>query len=217
MRHFRWFKRSHIAIRPVRFRIGAVVVAAGLSRRMGQPKVLLEWGAGRTILDHILICVKKAHLDQIIVVTGHRADEVALIAQRQGVETCFNPNFEVADMLSSLKVGIAALDSSMDAVLIVLGDQPMVRTNTIRRVMRAYQRSHMGLVIPSYQMQRGHPIVLDRRYWGEVLALDETRSLRDVIKTHNDAIYYVNVDDDHILRDIDTPDAYNEAKQRAGL
>lgn len=177
---------------------------------------MLEWGAGQTILGHILHQISAAGIDTITVVTGHQADQVGAIAAANGAHVVFNAHYAEGDMLSSLQAGIAALDGAVDGVLIALSDQPMMRTDTVRRVVRLYRRRG-GIVIPSYQMRRGHPIVMDRRYWADVLSAGKETSLRDVIRAHSDAIRYAVIEDDHILRDVDTSQAYEAEKRRAGL
>jgi len=98
-----------------------------------------------------------------------------------------------------------------------LGDQPSLQARTIHQVLTAYAEGQGEIVAPSYQMRRGHPILIDRRYWSEILALPAEGAPRDVIERHKDRIAYVNVHSDSILRDVDTPEAYRDERRRAGL
>ncbi len=201
----------------VQRRVGAVVLAAGLSRRMGQPKVLLPWSDRKTILEHILEQLVLARVPHIVVVTGHRADEVESRAARLGVPTVRNPDFAAGEMLSSLKVGLQALPAQVSAALVVLGDQPRIQPRVIADVLTAYAEGAGHIVAPSYQMRRGHPILIDRRYWPEILSLPPGGAPRDVINRHSDQVAYVNVDTDSVLRDVDTPEDYQQERRRAGL
>jgi len=204
-------------IHEVQRHVGAVVLAAGLSSRMGQPKVLLPWSGGRVILEHILEQLRLTHVSNVTVVTGHRSGEVTAIAQRTGAAIAFNADYATGEMLSSLKAGLAAQPDHISAVLVVLGDQPSLQARTIHQVLTAYAEGQGEIVAPSYQMRRGHPILIDRRYWSEILALPPEGAPRDVIERHKDRIAYVNVHSDSILRDVDTPEAYREERRRAGL
>jgi len=197
--------------------VGAVVLAAGLSRRMGQPKVLLPWSGRKTILEQILDQLILARVPHITVVTGHRAEEVGAIARRSGVNDVFNPDYARGEMLSSLKAGLAAMPSHVAAALVVLGDQPRIQARVVAQVLTAYAEGAGDIVAPSYQMRRGHPILIDRRYWPEMMALPEGGAPRDVINRYQDRIGYVNVDTDSVLGDVDTPDEYHEERRRAGL
>jgi molybdenum cofactor cytidylyltransferase len=198
-------------------RVGAIVLAAGMAKRMGRPKVLLPWTNGTSILDQILMQLAAGGVHHVIVVTGHAAEEVESISLRHGVASAHNPDFETGEMLSSLKVGLHAMPANVSAALVVLGDQPRLQSCVVQQVLHAYAEGKGDIVAPSYQMRRGHPILIDRRYWDELLALPDDGAPRDVINAHSDRIAYVNVDNDSVLNDVDTPEDYDEARRKAGL
>ena len=198
-------------------RVGAVVLAAGLARRMGQPKVLLAWEAGSTILDHILKQLQAAGVEDVVVVTGHEAYKVREIAAQHNVTTIHNPDYAMGEMLSSLKIGLRAMPDNVTATLVVLGDQPRIQPEIVRLVMQAYADGKGSIVAPSYEMRRGHPILIDRQYWNEILALPVDGAPRDVINAHAGEIAYVVVDTDSVLGDVDTPEDYDKERRRAGL
>jgi molybdenum cofactor cytidylyltransferase len=197
--------------------VGGVVLAAGLSSRMGQPKVLLPWENDRTILEHILLQLRAAGVSEIVVVTGRAADEVRQTAERAGAAVVHNADYQTGEMLSSLKVGVKALPEQVTAALVVLGDQPRIQPETVRAVVDTYADNKGKIIAPSYQMRRGHPILIDRRYWGELLALSADGALRDLLNAHSGEIAYVLVDNDSVLHDIDTPDEYQQERRKAGL
>ncbi|NDJ62578.1 MAG: putative selenium-dependent hydroxylase accessory protein YqeC [Chloroflexi bacterium] len=209
--------RSRDPVYEVRRPVAAVVLAAGLSTRMGEPKVLLPWINQKPIIEHIIEQLILARVDQVVVVTGHRATEVAEIAARWGVNVAHNPNYATGEMLSSLKTGLHALPAQMGAALLVLGDQPRIQPQVIGQVIAAYTEGEGSIVAPSYQMQRGHPILIDRRYWPEIMALPKDSAPREVINRHAGEIAYVTVDTDSVLRDVDTPQDYQDERWRAGL
>lgn len=197
--------------------VGAVVLAAGMSTRMGQPKVLLPWTERRTIIEHIVEQLIHSRIDHIVVVTGHNADEVKALVKPLGARVVFNRGYKTGEMLSSLKVGLRALPEHVAAGLVVLGDQPRLQTRVIYNVLKAYAEGAGEIVAPSYQMRRGHPILIARRFWPELMSLKRSAAPRDVINAHQDSIAYVEVDTDSVLRDIDTPDDYRDERGRAGL
>jgi molybdenum cofactor cytidylyltransferase len=97
-----------------------------------------------------------------------------------------------------------------------MGDQPALEGRVVARVLAAYAEQPGVIVAPQYEGQRGHPILLDRQFWPELLAL-ESGAPRDVLRRHPEQITLVEVDNDSILRDIDTPDQYRMELRRAGL
>ncbi len=197
--------------------VGAVVLAAGMSRRMGQPKVLLPWTGRRTIIEQILEQLILSRVEHVKVVTGNRSAEVRQLAIKMGADVVFNPQFRTGEMLSSLKVGLQAMPDHIQAALVVLGDQPRIQPKVVGQVMTAYAEGKGKIIAPSYQKRRGHPILIDRRFWPEILALPDDGAPRDVINAHADQIGYVNVDSDSVLRDVDTPEDYTQERWRAGL
>jgi len=197
--------------------LGAVVLAAGLSSRMGQHKIMLPWQDGRTIIEHIVEQLVRARLEEIVVVLGHQADAVKRLLKPYGVTCIVNKSYKNGEMLVSMQAGLKALGSRTAAALLVLGDQPRIEPRTIYKVLRAYAEGQGDIVMPSYQMQRGHPYVLDRRYWQEILALQVGQSPREVMNAHSAEIAYVEVSNDSILRDIDTAEDYRQERTRAGL
>ena len=198
--------------------LGAVIVAAGMSSRMqalGRHKSLLPWAGGKTIIEHIIDQLLLSRVQHITVVTGHQANEVGALAEKRGVNVVFNPEYQTGEMLSSIKLGLQAQPSHVAASLVVLGDQPRIQPKIVGQVMMAYAEGKGDLIIPSYQMRRGHPILIDRRYWGELLALPPEASLRDLLRVHS--VSYVSVENDSVLHDVDTPDDYHDERGRAGL
>jgi molybdenum cofactor cytidylyltransferase len=190
--------------------IGAVILAAGQARRMGRNKMLLPYGTSsviETIVTEVTAC---SAVGDVVVVTGHEPDRITALLAAQPVRCVFNPDYARAEMLVSLQVGVRALAAETQAALIVPGDHPRLRRDIIQRVVDEYQPD--ALVIPSYQMKRGHPILIDRMWWDELLALPDTASLRDFIRAHEDHIRYVVVDTDSVLQDLDTPEEYQSLR-----
>lgn len=197
--------------------VGAVVLAAGLSSRMGQSKALLPWDADRTVIEQILTQVAQVHLSHTVVVIGHLAEQVSAKAAALGIPTLHNPDYAAGEMLSSLKVGLRALPENITAVLVVLGDQPRLDPAVVRQMLEAYTLGEGEIIAPRYQGQRGHPMLISRRYWDEILALPADGAPRDVIQRHREALHFVDVETDSVLSDIDTPEDYARERQRAGL
>ncbi|MFZ2488849.1 MAG: nucleotidyltransferase family protein [Anaerolineae bacterium] len=195
--------------------ISALVPAAGLSTRMGGalPKPLLPWGS-TTIIQTIVTTLHRGGVDEIIVVTGHRQDLLATALAATPARCVFNPVYTNGEMLASIQVGLAAADPAAAGVLLALADQPQIELATVQQVLAAFAASAgTALVIPSYAMRRGHPILLPRRLWPAVLALPAGAALRSVIQHHADEIVYVTVDTPTVLADLDTPEQYRVSRQ----
>jgi molybdenum cofactor cytidylyltransferase len=192
--------------------ISALVLAAGLSRRMGTNKLLLSFPPGeRTVLSQVLAVLQDCPLNEIITVTGHEREKIEAmlsrhVSQHGGLRFVYNPDYCAGDMLSSIQVGLAAMSDDCGAALIALGDQPQIERRIVEQVMAAHVRG--AVIIPSFNRHGGHPILIDRACWPDILALPLGASLRDVWHAHPGWLRYVQVDTETILRDVDTPDEY---------
>lgn len=196
--------------------IGGIVLAAGLSSRMGQSKPLLPWLNDKTVIEHILEQVQRTTLAQIVVVTGYGGEQVAAKALALGIRALANPDFAQGEMLSSLKVGLLAQPEFISAALVILGDQPRIEASIVQQIIDAYTLGKGEIVAPVYQGQRGHPMLISRRFWDEILALPAGGAPREVIQQHRDVLFRIDVETDSVLSDIDTPEDYARERQRAG-
>lgn len=190
--------------------ITALILAAGQSKRMGQPKMLLPWGE-MTVLEKVIATFKAAGIEDVLVITGGDRERVeALVGD--AARTLFNPGYAEGEMLSSVQAGLAGLKPEVGAVLIGLGDQPQIRVRTVRLVVEEYSKTEASLVVPSFQMRRGHPWLVARRHWDEILHIQPPASLRDFLNRHASEIQYVDIDHSSILQDLDTPEDYLKSR-----
>jgi len=187
--------------------ITAIILAAGQSKRMGQPKMLLPWG-DETVISHVIATFRKAGAEDILVVTGGARERVEDAIFDLNVTTVFNEKFSEGEMLSSIQRGIKVLKPQTQAILIGLGDQPQVQAGSVQKVCDAYRETKSKIIVPSFQMQRGHPWLVTRPLWDELLQLKSPNSPRDFLNTHHKDIQYVNVNDSGVLADLDTPEDY---------
>jgi molybdenum cofactor cytidylyltransferase len=111
-------------------------------------------------------------------------------------------------MLASVQTAVRALPSFIEAMLVILGDQPMVEAPIIDELLRAYAAGPQGLVAPTYRGARGNPVLIDRRYFAELLALPLDAAPRALLERHADDLRLVEVDSEAILIDLDRPEEY---------
>lgn len=190
--------------------VAAIVVAAGFSRRMGAFKLLLPW-AGRSVIEQVAWTLSEAPLHEIIVVTGHRGDEVQKALAKAAVRCIPNPHYATGEMLSSIQAGLAAIEAGVEAALVCLGDQPQMEVATVRVLLREAERTGwQKVIVPSYDMRAGHPILLPRALWMQIM--NTSKTLRDVLRSNADMVNYLPVETPSILADLDTPDDYQQAR-----
>lgn len=182
---------------------------------MGRFKLTLPWDR-TTVISQVLLTLNAAGVKELVVITGHREAEVAAAAQAVGIPARFvhNPDFASGEMLSSIQVGLAALDdpgSVHPAALLCLGDQPQMQVATVQAVLAAGAAAGwQHAIIPSYNMRAGHPILLPRSLWPAILAAGD--NLRRVLTDHRTMVEYLTLNTPSILADLDTPEDYERAR-----
>ena len=188
--------------------IWAVVLAAGESRRMGTQKLLLPFGDA-TVVEAVVKAALGSRVDRAMVVLGADAREVRAKLAPTGADFTVNEDHG-RGMLSSVQAGFAALGEGAEAAVVMLGDQPFLPSAVVDAVIAAHRTSGKGIVIPTFQGRRGHPVLVDMKYRAEVLGLDPSDGLRQLMRAHPDDIHEADVADANVLRDLDTPEDYQE-------
>jgi molybdenum cofactor cytidylyltransferase len=190
--------------------IWAIVLAAGESRRMGQPKLLLPFGRS-TIIETVIQNLMESSLDGILVVLGHRWQGILDKLKNYAVETTVNPDYQ-RGMLSSVQWGFRKLPRDAQAALVVLGDQPGISARTVDLVIRTFRSGNKGIVLPLYKDFGGHPLLVDMKYRREIRSLDPDVGLRSLLSRHPEDIQRVAVKAGSSLQDIDNPEDYRKAR-----
>jgi molybdenum cofactor cytidylyltransferase len=194
--------------------VAAIILAAGRSSRMGRNKLLLEL-EGKPILCHAVDQALGAGLSEIIVVSGHQAGKVREALGNRAVKIIEAREHKLG-MSASLKAGIRALSPKTEAALVMLGDMPQVSAALIRRLIAAYNPLEgRSIVVPTVDGKRGNPVLFDRRYFEEMLALEGDVGARHLIGAHDDQVAELSVDDAAVFTDVDTPEAYDQLLAKA--
>jgi len=190
--------------------IPAVILSAGKSTRMGSAKALLPIDSGETFLTRIILTMQSAEVEDIVVVLGHQADEIAERVVKRGLapRLVINADYE-SGQLSSLLTGLRAIDRpGVTAVLLTLVDVPLVGPGTVRAVLDRYRAAHPPIVRPVDRLRHGHPIVIDRTVFDEIRRADPSIGAKPIIRSHVSSAGDVPVADEGAFCDIDTPEDY---------
>jgi molybdenum cofactor cytidylyltransferase len=195
--------------------IAGIVLAAGLSRRMGQAKLLMPVG-GRAIVRYVVESVLAGGVDSVWVVTGPDVEPIEAALAGLEVQIAVNPAPEEGQA-SSLRAGLTALPESVDAVLIALGDQPSLAPSIIPALLAARRTSSKLIVAPRYRDGQGNPVLFKREIFPELLRLTGDQGARPIIQKEPARVEWVDLDLP-MPPDVDTQDDYEKirANLRAG-
>lgn len=193
-------------------RVFALVLAAGQSRRMGGRNKLLQEIEGEPLIEKVVDAAAKSACDGVLVVTGHQAARVESVIARTGIKTVHCGDY-ASGLSASLRTGIAALPQECDAVVVCLGDMPMVTSTHIDRLITAYDpHADRAVCVPTFRGKRGNPVLWDRRFFTELMDLKGDVGARHLIGEHAQLVCEVAIDDDGVLTDVDTPQALSSLK-----
>jgi len=187
--------------------ISAILLAAGESQRMGEPKLLLPFG-NSTILEQTVDNLLGSRVDEVIVVAGYKAQEVRKRLANRPVRIVLNPAYHQG-MGSSIVKGLSLVDRNRRAVMLVLADQPLIDSETINKLIEAFSSQTKGIVVPVYQGRRGHPVIFAAKYIGALQGLTGDVGGRQIIGENEDDILEVVIHSKGIDIDIDTIDDYH--------
>jgi len=186
--------------------IWAIILAAGESKRMKVPKMLLPFN-GKTMIEKVIENVIRSEVFRTLVVLGSNRNEILGSISHLPINHCYNENYRKG-MLSSVQCGFKNLPANFDAVLVFPGDQPFIEPDVINVIINTYRETGKGIIVPMYRKRRGHPLLIDCKYRDEIYTLEENEGLRSLSNMHQKDVFEVKTNSPGILKDFDTKEDY---------
>ena len=185
--------------------ISAIILAAGLSSRMGDKQKLVLPYQGKPLLEHMLTALEAAPLiGKTIAVTGHERSAVRDVCSNYNVEVAHNENF-CDGLASSIKVGVQACESGSDGILICLGDMPLIDKDHIQALCTAFQRNRNKIIVPSFEGRQGNPVLWPKSYFSRLKSLKGDKGAKAILQENLDATIKIDFADKAIVFDVDDP------------
>jgi len=186
--------------------VSAILLAAGQSKRMGELKQLMPFGQS-TIVEQAVDNLTGSAVDEVIVVVGYKAKDVIKAIAARPIKLVINPDYEQG-MSTSVIAGLNLVQSKVQGVMLALGDQPLVDSQTINILIEEFYNHDKGIAVPIYRGRRGHPIIFAIKYKEQLLKLRGDVGGRQIIEDHPDDVLEVAVDSESVVADFDTTDDY---------
>jgi molybdenum cofactor cytidylyltransferase len=190
--------------------LSAIVPAAGMSTRLGRNKLLLPF-KGQPLIARAVDTLMASEVDEIIVVLGHEADQVREAIANKGVRFVENPDYRLG-LSTSVRAGFAAVPAQTTGIMIYLADQPLLEAGEVDFLIRALaeaSKANKSIVVPLFRGQRGNPVIVKATYKASLLAITGETGCRRLIKENPEQVLTVEMESDHVVRDVDTIEAYN--------
>ena len=195
-------------------KLAATILAAGKSVRMGNKNKLLLLIKKKPLIEIVCENVIKARLDQIILVTGYQAKKILKVIPKQINEVVHNHNWDKG-MMTSIITGISNLKNNIDGNIIILGDMPLISTNTIVKLKDEFKDSGgKSIVFPIYQNQQGNPVVFPKKYFTEILKYQGDNGCKNILKKYKNNSLGIRLESEEVLVDCDTEDDYLYLKNK---
>jgi molybdenum cofactor cytidylyltransferase len=195
--------------------ISAILLGAGESKRMKVNKLFLPWGR-ETVFEHCFNTLLRSKAGEIIVVLSKQNEEMKERFKKRSASTTkkvkvtFNRYYK-RGMSTSIHKGLLVMDPRSEGILISLGDQPFLKTRTINVLLRAFQQRKGGIVVPSFQGMKGHPVIFHRMFRKELLKLRGDTGGKPILLKYSKLIKTLPVRSEGVIKDIDTREAYQQA------
>ena len=196
--------------------LSAIILAAVMSTRMGQNKLLLSF-KGKPLIAHAADTLLASEVDEVVVVLGHEAEKVRAQLQGKQVRLVQNPDYR--DGLStSVRVGARAVSPQVEGMMIYLADQPLLEPADVNYIIKAFalaKQVNKSIVVPLFHGQRGNPVILNSSYREAILEVVGDVGCKRVIKRYPERVFGVEMETDHVVRDVDNIDDYEEVVSSA--
>ena len=200
-------------------KVTAIVLAAGLSRRMGDENKLFLKYKGEHIVDHVIRKIKKSNVDELVIVGSELSLKQLEKHCDSKTKLIDNKDYK-SGMTSSIKAGVEATyqtDVSTDGYMICLGDQPLIQQEVYDEVVNTFRKQHaindQVIIVPFFENNKGNPVLFSSCYKKAILENYEPEGCKNIVRENSNHVVRLSVSDSGILADIDTPEDYKGLKR----
>ena len=186
--------------------VTGIILAAGLSSRMGEFKPLLPY-KNKKVINILVETIISSSINEILLIVGYNEKLIRKEVINYNINIIYNPEYNEG-MHTSVMCGVNNVAKDIDSFMIFLADQPQISINLINKLIYAQKNTDKGIIIPTYSERKGHPILLNKKYIQLARQLNPDKGLKGLIDGCSNDIEYLSFDSDEILFDIDTPNDY---------
>lgn len=186
--------------------ISIIILAAGMSTRMGRNKLTLSL-KNKTIIEEVIHNCKESKANEIILVYKDKA--VYEKGMFKNMKCVFNKDYEKGQS-TSVKAGLEYIDHESEGVLFVLGDMPFISSVVINRLIDEFKKNEKSIIVPTYEGKRGNPVLFHRKWIKDICNVKGDKGGRQIIELNSEKVKYVEFNDKYLNLDIDTINDYKK-------
>ncbi len=191
--------------------VAAIVLAAGLSRRMGKQNKLLLTVGKQTLIEKIVDKVTASNVQEILVVLGHEAAKIHRTLRNKSIKMVKNPLYQLG-MTTSIQAGVQATLEETKGYMILLGDLAKIETQDLNLLIATFEtqieKNPQVIVLPIFEEKKGNPVIFSNHYRAAILQHKDMNGCKGIVQAHSDKVIKIEMPDNHVVSDIDTPDDY---------
>jgi len=197
--------------------IAAIILAAGRSKRMGsENKLLLPFGH-QTLIQHTTEIILSSNANPVYLVLGYGAPEIERYLQGNPMNMVHNPNWQQG-MTTSIQAGVEAVTEKVKGYMICLADLPLMETGDYNHLLTCFEQAQQGdarcIAAPSFQGERGNPVIFSSTWKPEIMALQGPDGCRSIVQANTHHLVSIPMADNRAKADVDTPEAYERLINR---
>jgi molybdenum cofactor cytidylyltransferase len=200
---------------PHKKQTAAVILAAGLSQRFGQPKQLLRL-KNKYLLEWVLDAALASRLDKVVLIVGHEHQKIIQTIESKTthprLQVVINRRYRDGQS-RSLQAGLLQIKAQSSSVMFLLGDQPMLKSATIDHILDGFWHSEKDICVPVCNGKKGNPTIFSRAMYGNLMAIEGDIGAREIIRANPERVLYIEVDDPLCFLDIDSPKDYEDLQR----
>jgi molybdenum cofactor cytidylyltransferase len=194
--------------------IAAVILASGLSERLGNNKLLMPLG-NQSVVEHVIDSVKSSKIENIFLVYGKNESEFKTISHHKKINLIYNEKYYYGQSMS-VKSALNSIGNNFQGIMFLLGDQPFIKTKTINLLIEHFNKNPLGIIVPTYQGKRGNPVIFSRDFFTQIKNIQGDKGAREVIEKNYNEVIHVPIADSFENFDIDTRKDYEKALFKIG-
>jgi len=196
--------------------VSAILLAAGESKRMGDTDKRFLLYKGKPLVNHVMLNLWNSEQSQVIIVMQDNDNNLLNGQENEQIKVVINPDYQQG-MTTSIQAGVAAASDKARGYMICLADQPLITTEDYNYIIETFENTYLSnkkcIIVPFFDQKKGNPVIFSAHYREAILAHKNMEGCKEIIQANKEHIVTIDMPNDHILRDVDTPEDYEKLKK----